>query len=118
MSDLHDEFEAWYEENEDNRRSLRSLRTSESYLPTNFYLCGCFEGWKASRAEFSALAASHQRLKEALGELIACRELHFAWLTTRSDPYYITEAGHMEAEFDRREPAAWDAASEALRSAP
>ena len=66
----------------------------------------------------SEFAASHQRLKEALAELIACKELRFAWLTMRSDPYHIMQAEYMEAELDRREPAVWDAAVAALKDAP
>jgi hypothetical protein len=35
-------------------------------------------------------------------------------VTTRSDPYYITEADRMELEYERRKPLAWANASESL----
>ena len=54
------------------------------------------------------------KLAEALRDLIACKELHDAMVTTRSDPYYITQADHLEAQLERREGPAWDAARAAL----
>jgi hypothetical protein len=53
-------------------------------------------------------------IAEALRELIACKDLKDAMVTTRSDPYYITEADRMELEYERRKPLAWANARAAL----
>lgn len=50
------------------------------------------------------------RLRAALEELVAVFALKSAAVVVRSDPYYITHADTLDAEYDRRFPAAVDAA--------
>jgi hypothetical protein len=91
---------------------------------------------QAERDSARARAASHQadgaawwkladeraveiaRLREALAELIACKDLKDAMLTVRSDPYYITQADRMESQYDQRKPVAWERARAALNPPP
>jgi hypothetical protein len=54
----------------------------------------------------------------ALVELVACKDLKDAMRTVRSDPYYITQADHIESQYDQRQPLAWEAARKALAARP
>jgi hypothetical protein len=45
-----------------------------------------------------------------LRELVALKRLKDEARTTRSDPYYVTQADALEIEYERRKPAAWAAA--------
>ena len=45
-----------------------------------------------------------------IAELVAVKDLKDTWRTVQSDPYYITYAGQLEIEYDRRKPLAWEAA--------
>jgi hypothetical protein len=58
------------------------------------------------------------RLRAALSELVACKNLKDELTRMQSDPYYVTKAGQLELEYDRRKPAAWKAAQEALAPNP
>lgn len=58
------------------------------------------------------------RLRAALSELVACKNLKDELIRLRSDPYYVTEADRLEIQYDQRKPAAWRAAQEALTPNP
>lgn len=66
-------FEAWFEPDEENRRTLRSCRTEDGYAPANFYLCGCWAGWSARDPEVSALLSEVAALRKALEGIAAVK---------------------------------------------
>lgn len=104
MRELQDKFEAWFEPDEYNRKSLRHWRHEDGNYYTAPYLNGCWNGWKAGR---ESLAASHQRLKEALTRLLT-------QFPTDTD---MLAAGWENSEVNAACDA-YDHAREALRSTP
>ncbi len=54
------------------------------------------------------------RLRAAISELVACKDLKDEVLMARSDPYYSTHADQLEQQYKNRRTKAWAAAREAL----
>lgn len=69
------------------------------------------------RAQLAERDRDVERLRAALVELVACKDLKDELTRLRSDPYYITQADIREAAYERRKPAAWGAARAAIDAA-
>jgi hypothetical protein len=61
-----EQFEAWFEPDESNRRSTTHLRRGDGYAPGCWYLNGCWNGWQAATA---AASQDREELVEALTTL-------------------------------------------------
>lgn len=107
------DFEAWIKAPPYERHPLRFPETSATW-PGNYRELNIDLAWCAYQAGADSQQAQIERLRAALAELVACKDLKDAMQTTRSDPYYITQADSMEIEYSRRKPLAWDAARSAL----
>ena len=66
---LREEFEAWFEPNPRNRKSVRSWRCGDAYESGWFYLNGCWQGFRAASSarseEMAALRAIVCKLVKA-----------------------------------------------------